>query len=133
MAHIGHWPVGPEILGLIAVGAATGGIALAIWGALHDYKKVLDARRLGHWFEVARWTGIVGDVARGLVVLLVAAYVFLAALNHDPKTAKSLGAALQSFAHDPGGPEIVGLLGIGLISFGLYSVAEACFRRSARR
>ncbi|MGH8996584.1 MAG: DUF1206 domain-containing protein [Acidimicrobiales bacterium] len=94
---------------------------------------MLDADHLGHWFGVARSVGIAGDVARGLLVILVAAYVFLAALNDDPEKAKGLGTALQSFAHRTGGPELVGLLGVGLVCFGLYSIAEAGFRRSARR
>ena len=133
VASVARWPLGPELLGLLALGLASGGAALAIWGALHDYKNLLDAGRLGPWFGAARSVGIAGDVARGLLVILVAAYVFLAALDDDPEKAKGLGTAVESFAHRTGGPELVGLLGVGLVCFGLYSIAEAGFRRSARR
>jgi hypothetical protein len=133
VARVTRWPLGPELLGLFALGLASGGVALAIWGALHDYEHVLDADRLGHWFGAARLVGIAGDVARGLLVILVAAYIFLAALSDDPEKAKGLGIALESFAHRTGGPELVGLLGVGMVCFGLYSIVEAGFRRSARR
>lgn len=133
VARVVRWPLGPELLGLVAVGVASGGLALAVWGALHDYERVVDARRLGHWFGPVRAVGIAGDVARGLVVILVAAYLFLAAVHDDPQKAKGVGTALQSFAHRTGGPEAVGLLGVGLLCFGAYSVAEGIFRRSAGR
>jgi Domain of Unknown Function (DUF1206) len=133
VARVSRWPLGPELLGLVAVALASGGIALGIWGVWHDYKNVLDADHLGGWFGAARAVGIAGDVARGLLVILVAAYVFLAAVSDNPKKAKGLGSALQSFAHRTGGPEYVGLLGVGLVCFALYSIAEAGFRRSATR
>jgi hypothetical protein len=133
VARVARWPLGPELLGLAAVGLAFGGVALAVWGALHDYERVLDSGRLGRWFEAARSVGIAGDVARGLVVILVAIYIFLAAFEDKPSEAKGMGTALQSFAHHTGGPEAVGVLGVGLLCFGLYSVVEAAFRRSAGR
>jgi hypothetical protein len=133
VARVERWPVGPELLGLVALGLASGGVALAIWGALHDYENVLDAGRMRHWFGAARSVGVIGEVARGLWVILVAGYFFVAALSDNPTKAKGLGTALQGFAHRTGGPECVGLLGVGLVCFGLYSTAEAGFRRSVRR
>lgn len=126
--HVLAWPAGPELLGAAAVGAAVGGVALGIFGVRHDYAKVL-----GHPSETtlraARWSGMVGDLARGVVLVLVAAYLFLAALTRSARHAKGLAAALQSLAGLPGGQEVLGLLATGLVCYAASSAIEARYRR----
>ena len=81
------------MLGLVACGIAGGGIALGAWGFLHDYAKVIDAQRLGNRFPLAWITGAVGEAARALLVVIVAAYLFFAAATGDPT--RSRGSATQ--------------------------------------
>jgi hypothetical protein len=131
MARVLTWrPGGPEIVGLVAVGVAIGGIALGAWGVAHDYGRVLDKPRMRHGFTAARIAGALGDAARGVLFLLLAGYLFLAAVTEEPKNSKGIGSAAQAFAHEPAGPEVLSLVGIGLICFGCYSVVEGIFRRS---
>jgi hypothetical protein len=132
VARVLGWPAGPVLLGLVAVLAALAGIALGVWGVAHDYRRIIDAKRMGRWFEPARVAGAIGDIARGLLVVLVAVYLFLAVVTENPTKAKGLGPALQSFAHMPAGPVLLGLIGVGLFAFACYSVAEAAFRRPSR-
>ena len=63
--------------------------------------------------------------------MIVAAYLFFAAATGDPTRSRGLGNAVQSLVHDPLGPELLGVIGAGLLSFSAYSVIEAVFRRSA--
>ncbi len=131
VARVLKWPGGPEMLGLVAATIAGGGIALGAWGFVHDYAKVIDAQRLGNRFPLARITGAVGEAARGLLVVIVAAYLFFAAATDDPKRSLGLGNAVQSLVHDPLGLELLGFIATGLLAFSAYSVIEAAFRRSA--
>lgn len=121
-------PAGPELLGALSVGAAVGAVALAVFGIRHDYGKVLE-RPSGASLRAARWSGMLGDLARGVVLALVAAYLFLAALTRSARHAKSLAAALQSLVGLPGGREALGLLATGLVLYATSSAIEARYRR----
>jgi hypothetical protein len=129
-ATVLRWPLGPFLLGVIGFGVAVGGITLIVWGFVHDYGNVLDRSRMtSRKFAVARTTGILGDVARGVAILLVAASLVSSAISNDPQHSKSLGAALQSAINVRGGPELIGLLAGGLLCFSAYTVMEAIYRR----
>ncbi|MGH9296435.1 MAG: DUF1206 domain-containing protein [Acidimicrobiales bacterium] len=124
------WPAGPELVGLVAVGIASGGISLAIWGAVHDYDKAVrkDVTN-GHLRLAIRVTGVAGEVTRGVLVTLIAAFLFAGAVTDDPQHAKSLDTALQSVAHEPSGPWLLGLAAAGMLSFAVFSGFEAAFRK----
>ncbi len=126
--HVLTWPGGPELLGAAAIGAAVGGVALGIFGVLHDYGEVLEHPG-GTTLRLAHLSGMVGDLARGLVLALVAAYLFLAALTRSARHAKSLAAALQSLVGLPGGREALGVLASGLVLYAASSAIEARYRR----
>ena len=102
---------------------------MAIWGLAHDYSKVLQTDRMSQPnFVAAQATGIAGEVARGLLVMLVSAYLLAAAVTDDPARAKSLGLALRSFNRRPGGPFLLLMAAAGLACFATYSVFEALYR-----
>ncbi len=124
-------PLGPELLGLIAAAVTAGGIILIVWGAMHDHTEPLQASRMKHraTLKVARWSGIFGNVARGVAVLLVASSLFVSAASDNPTKAKSLDAALQGLSGTPGGGVLLIIVGAGFLSFAAYSAIDARFRR----
>ena len=129
-ANVFQLPLGPELLGLIGAAVAAGGIALTVWGIKHDYGKLLQTTQMGHrTLTVARWTGVLGNTARGIAVLLVTFSLIVSAVSDNPKEAKSLDAALQALARTSFGAPLLIAVGIGFLSFGVYSVIEARFRR----
>ena len=67
--------------------------------------------------------GMVGFVARGIVVGVAGGFLVDAAVTFDPHKAKGLDGSLRSLARAPGGS--VGLLAAaaGLAAFGLWSIA----------
>ena len=73
--------------------------------------------------------GKVGYVARGVVFSLVGMLVVVAAVTFDPDKARGMDAALRQVAAQPYGPWLLSLMALGLMCFGVYSFAEARYRR----
>jgi hypothetical protein len=129
-ASVLRWPGGEVLLAAVAVLVAVGGVALAVWGAAHDYAAVLRRDAMGEpGFRLARVFGIVGDGVRGALVVVLAGYLMVAAVRDRPGEVKGLDQALAEAAHGPGGVELLALAAAGVFAFSLYSLAEARYRR----
>jgi hypothetical protein len=72
--------------------------------------------------EFAEKVGQLGIVARAFVFALIGMFLIQAAIQQDAGQAKGLDAALLSLAQRPGGPVVLGLVALGLVVFGLYSM-----------
>lgn len=119
-------PAGAEIVGAVAAGVAAGAIGLVVYGIAHDYAGALFGHRLGRAAErLARVTGSIGDAARGVIVGLVALWLFRAAIAGDPHKAKGLGQAVQSVVAVPAGRGLLALLGIGTVCYAVAALLEA--------
>jgi hypothetical protein len=130
VATVLRWPGGPVWVGLVGSGIAVAGAALVVWGCLHDYSEVLETDRMGpSGFRAAQVTGVVGEAARGLLIVLVAVYLLSAAIADNPSRAKSLNGALLSFDRLSAGPPLLLMAVAGLASFAVYSGFEAFYRR----
>ncbi len=124
-----RWPGGPVWVGLAGAGITIGGAAMAIWGLAHDYSKILRPGRVSQaGFQAYRATATAGEVARGLLVMLVSVYLLRAAATNDPARAKSVGQALRSFDRLPAGPVLLLAAAAGLACFAASSVFEALYR-----
>jgi hypothetical protein len=69
--------------------------------------------------------GIVGYIAKGIVLGVVAILIVLAALTVDPSKSTGLDGALKALAALPFGGLILGGIGVGLVMYGLYCFARA--------
>ena len=74
-------------------------------------------------------TGKMGLIARGIVFLMSGWFLVQAALRFDPSQARGLGGALETLAAQPYGPWLLGLVALGLLAFGAYSILLARYRR----
>jgi hypothetical protein len=74
-------------------------------------------------------TGKLGLIARGIVFLMSGWFLVQAALRFDPSQARGLGGALETLAAQPYGPWLLGLVALGLLAFGSYSILLARYRR----
>jgi uncharacterized membrane protein len=81
----------------------------------------------------AIFLGRAGYAALGVVFMIVGAFLIVAALQHDPGSAKGLDSALQVVASQPFGPWLLGVVAIGLAAYGVYSFVEARYRRIRTR
>lgn len=73
--------------------------------------------------------GIFGHLARMVVFVLIGYFLIKAAIDYNPDAAITLDGALGKLAHASYGPILLGVVAAGLISFGLYSLADARYRK----
>jgi hypothetical protein len=124
MAHTG----GTLLVGVVGTAVIVGGLVMAVRGLRQKFDDKLKPVPKA-WRPPVHVLATTGLVIRGLAFALVGGFVLQAALTYDPNKAKGLDAALKSFAGHLYGQGIVGLAAIGLLCFGLWSFAEARWRR----
>jgi hypothetical protein len=67
--------------------------------------------------------------ARGLVFGTIGFFLIRAALHYDASEAKGLAEALRTMASRSSPPWLLGAVAVGLVSYGLYELFEARYRR----
>ena len=75
-----------------------------------------------HW---VRRLGVFGYIAKGVTFGIIGVLIGFAALNHDPKEAGGLDAALKTLAAQPFGTVLLCLVALGLAAYGVYCFAAA--------
>jgi hypothetical protein len=99
-------------------------------GVTQKFLEKLDQRGAPRAAELAAETvGLAGMASRGLLVGAVGGFLVQAAVTYEPNKAKGFDAALKSLADEPLGGLLIGVLGAGLVAFGLWSFLEARYRK----
>jgi hypothetical protein len=78
------------------------------------------------WFTIF---GTIGHVARAVVFGIVAVFLLKAAYDYKANEAIGLDGALGKLYNTSGGPFLLGVVALGLIAFGCFSLVEARYRR----
>lgn len=118
----GRWLVG-------AVGVVVAGVGIMMvyegWSAafMRYFGYLPQPRR-----TVIVWMGRVGTVARGIVVAVTGVLVIASAWTSQAKKAGGIDEAFRTFLDQPYGGFLVAGLGVGLMVFGIYGLAEAVWR-----
>jgi hypothetical protein len=73
--------------------------------------------------------GQIGLTARSAVFALVGYFLLRTAIDYSSRTADGIDGALERLHHQPYGPWLVGLTGLGLLTFALFSLFESRYRR----
>lgn len=95
-----------------------------------DFKKTLDLGEMGS--ESREWVitlGRAGYATLGVVFGIVGVFLIVAALRNNAGATKGLGGALGELAQQPYGHVLLGIVAIGLIAYGVFSLAQARYRR----
>ncbi len=124
------WPAGQFIVALAGAIVIGAGIAQIHKGVSGEFMESSQTERMDdHAKHSIELLGTIGHVARGVVFGLVGYFLVKAALDYDPKAAVSLDGALSKLANASYGPLLLGVVAAGLFAFGVYSAADARYRR----
>jgi hypothetical protein len=124
------WPAGRWLVliaGLVVIGV---GIYQFIRGATKKFLADDKTEKMGPTIE--RWitrAGVVGHIARAVVLGLVGVFLVKAAIDYRANEAIGLDGALAKLYAASYGPYLLGAVAAGLIVFGVFSVSEARYRR----
>ncbi len=130
VATVLTWPGGTAIVLVAGLVVAAAGVGLVIEGWRRKFLKYLDHSDMNDATRrIARWTGTVGSIARGLVVVLIGVLLVVAAVTGDKEDATGMDGALKSLLELPFGSALLILASLGLLVFGVYALMEARYRR----
>ena len=129
-ARVLNWPAGTWLVQAVGLGILGAGLYIGWRGVSGKFRKRLKAIEMGP--VAKRWVrgiGTFGNVARMLVALMIGVFLIAAARQHDPGQAVGIDGALKRLAERSYGTLLLVLVAAGLAAYGLYSLAEARYRR----
>ncbi|MFJ8922023.1 protein of unknown function (DUF1206) [Streptomyces sp. LamerLS-316] len=125
-----EWTGGQWIVGIAGAGVIVAGLWMAYRALTRKYHKHLKTgemtRRSRQAVDVV---GVFGGTVRGAVFATAGGFAVAAAVRHEPGRAKGMDDTLRSFTETPAGPWLLVLIAIGLAAFGLFSWANARWRK----
>ena len=78
--------------------------------------------------KLARISGKVGLIARGVVLTMVGFFFIKTAYTHDPNHSTGLGGALDEMASQPFGQFLLAMAAVGLILYGIYQIIRGRYQ-----
>ncbi|MFN8147912.1 MAG: DUF1206 domain-containing protein [Candidatus Nanopelagicales bacterium] len=121
-------PAGRVVVGAVGLGVVVAGLVMVEEGWSKKFMKYFGSLPLRLRTAVV-WLGRIGTVSRGLVFAVAGALVVVAAVKAQPADAGGIDVAVRTLLGWPFGHQLVVLLGLGLVLFGVYGLAEAAWRR----
>jgi hypothetical protein len=124
------WPGGQllvGIAGLVMLAISFYQLADAVRGGFAQDSKVeqMDPTERRMFLRFGR----VGLTARSVVFGLVGYFLVRTAIDFKPSQAVGVNGALSRLQHQPFGPWLLGLVAAGLLTFAVFSLLEARYRR----
>ena len=124
-------PMGRWLVIALGAGFIIGGAALAWRGLTTKFEKKLKLGEMSAGMRRAvEAVGLAGNVARGIVFGIIGVFFIIAAASYDPHKARGLDGSLRTLAAADWGKVMLLAVAAGLAAFGLYSFAEARYRRT---
>ncbi|MET0735278.1 MAG: DUF1206 domain-containing protein [Microbacterium sp.] len=116
-------PGGPFLLGAVGLGIGITGVVFVFMGFRRSFrsKMTIPSGRLGRGIT---GLGVTGFIAKGVALVIIGILLIVAAVKVDPAAAGSLDGAIQALLVLPYGPWLAGVVGLGLIAYGVF-----CFFR----
>jgi len=123
------WPAGEWLVGAVGLIVIAGGLIELYYAFTARFEVEIGDTDRG-WVERAcvMCTGWYGHAARGVVYTAAGFFAVRAAVEFDPDEARGLAETFQELLTQPFGGWIVGFVGAGFVSFGLYCVLLAFHR-----
>ena len=125
-----EWPGGTWLIQVVGLGAIGAGLYIGWRGVAGKFRKRLKSLEMGE--ALCRWVrvvGTVGMVSRMLIAIMIGVFLIAAARQHNPEQAVGIDGALKRLAARAYGPTLLMVVALGLAAYGIYSFAEARYRR----
>jgi hypothetical protein len=133
LASIMAMPLGRWVIGLLGLIVVAVGLYMIYLGFKAGFEKQFQTYALTpKEAKLATDIGRFGTAARGVVFAVVGVLIFLAAYNANPTQPVGVDAALATLLHQPYGIWILGIVAVGLVAFGFYSLLGAIWFRFRR-
>lgn len=126
-------PWGRWAVGIVEVIVIVAGLAQIYQGFSRKFDKQFQPYALNYQQKVwIKRIGRFGTSARGLVFAMTGVFLALAAYQANPGKAQGIDGALLALARQPYGAWLLGVVAVGLIAFGIYSMTGAAWFRLRR-
>ncbi|WP_433477748.1 DUF1206 domain-containing protein [Spirillospora sp. CA-142024] len=123
-------PGGRWLVLAVAAGVVAWGVAVFVNAVRRSFLEELKTWEMGDTARrVVQPLAIVGNTARGLVGAAAGAFLAYAAITFQPQKAQGLDGTLREFATAPAGAWGLAAVALGVLTFGLYSLAESRYRK----
>jgi len=121
-------PGGPFLLGAIGAGVGIAGISFVVMGVRRSFRTKVRIPE-GAGGVALTILGVVGFVAKGAALIVVGVLLVIAAITLEPTTAGGLDGAVQALQAMTAGPALAWVVGLGFVSYGLFTLARAHFAK----
>lgn len=126
--HDGAW--GRWLVGIAGAIIVVVGIVLITEGIRRKFLRYLQTAQMSRRTRrIVERLGMVGIAARGVVIGLAGILVIDAAVTFKPSKAGGLDKALLTLRNQPFGEVLLIIAALGLITFGIYGLCEARWRK----
>jgi hypothetical protein len=134
MASIMSTSWGPFVIGILGVAVIAVGLYQIYQGFNSSFDKQFQPYAMtAQEVKAATQLGRFGTAARGFVLALVGILVCTAAFQSNSSQAVGFGAALTALMRQPYGMWLLGIVAVGLMAFGVFSMACAVWFRAKNR
>lgn len=128
-AKVMQWPGGEWLVALGGGIIGIYGLVQAWRGKELEFLDNLKEREIGRKERKGiKILGQVGLWARAVVFLMIATFLVIAAIQHDPSQARGLQGSLATLLAQPYGQWLMGAVAIGLACYGVFCFAKARYR-----
>jgi len=119
--------VGRYVVALVGAGIVIFGLWQFYRALTRDKNKRVELMRTRFRLAISA-LGVYGLLARGTLFCLVGSYLINAAWRYDPRYSGGVDGALGGLKQQPYGEWLLGVVGAGLLCYGLYQIAKEPFR-----
>ncbi|MDN3497313.1 DUF1206 domain-containing protein [Planococcus sp. APC 4015] len=117
-------PGGSIVLGLTGLGVGIGGVSFIVMGVARSFRNRMDIPDDTAGSAITT-LGVVGFVAKGISLAIVGVLLIVAAVQGDAAVAGALDGAIDALLELVLGPLLAGVVGVGFIAYGVFTVFRA--------
>ena len=126
-------PLGRWVIGLVGLLVLAGGLYQIYLGFKAGFDRQFKTYALSaDEIKLVTDVGRFGTAARGVVLALVGFLISLGAYRANPSQPIGMDTALATLLHQPYGIWLLGVIAVGLVAFGFYSMLSAVWFRIRR-